>query len=213
MSSVYQLFFVAGIIKWTSCIQSILMESNSILLRNHPSSFFMDCLAQKPTGTALQSKLHHLPRDRWVTVIQQTPREEKTAHLHEETSGCLRRCVLREVGLGSHSLFHSSPIPSKPYSLCGCKTPWKKNEGLNDCPFSDQNPIFIFFYILLPQHQIKSKSLTRTVYLCWLLRSQTCDLLNSVPLAHNSEGISISPMPAKQNHQISGKMVSMGGYS
>ena len=36
------------------------------------------------------------------------------------------RSVNREVGLGSHSPSHSSPIPNKPYSFCGRKAPWKK---------------------------------------------------------------------------------------
>ena len=34
----------------------------------------------------------------------------------------------REVGLGSHFLSHSSPVPNKPYGLCGRKAPWKKKK-------------------------------------------------------------------------------------
>ena len=40
----------------------------------------------------------------------------------------LRSCVNREVGLGSHSLSHSSPVPNKPYGFCGRAAPWRKNE-------------------------------------------------------------------------------------
>ena len=36
----------------------------------------------------------------------------------------LRSCVNREVGLGSHSLSHSSPVPNKPYGFCERKTLW-----------------------------------------------------------------------------------------
>ena len=32
----------------------------------------------------------------------------------------LRGRVNKEVGLGSHSLSHSSPVPDKPYGFCGC---------------------------------------------------------------------------------------------
>ena len=32
-----------------------------------------------------------------------------------------RSCMNREVGLGSHSLSHSSPVPNKPCNFCGCK--------------------------------------------------------------------------------------------
>ena len=39
----------------------------------------------------------------------------------------LRSCVKVEVGLGSHSLFHSSSVPNKPYILCGLKAPRKKD--------------------------------------------------------------------------------------
>ena len=38
----------------------------------------------------------------------------------------LRSRVNREVGPGSHSLSHSSPVPNKPYGFCGRKAPWKK---------------------------------------------------------------------------------------
>ena len=31
----------------------------------------------------------------------------------------------RAVGLGSHSLSHTSPVPNKPYGFCGRKAPWK----------------------------------------------------------------------------------------
>ena len=36
----------------------------------------------------------------------------------------------REVGLGSHCLFHSFPVPNKPYGFCGrsYKTPRKKRK-------------------------------------------------------------------------------------
>ena len=46
----------------------------------------------------------------------------------------LRSCVNREVGLGSHSLPHSSPVPNEPYGSCGRKAPWKKkkwSEGIS----------------------------------------------------------------------------------
>ena len=35
----------------------------------------------------------------------------------------LKNYVNREVGLGSHTLSHSAPVPDKPYGLCGRKTP------------------------------------------------------------------------------------------
>ena len=38
----------------------------------------------------------------------------------------LRSCVNGELGLGSHSLSHSSPVPNKPYGFCGRKAPCKK---------------------------------------------------------------------------------------
>ena len=34
-----------------------------------------------------------------------------------------RSCVDRGVGLGSHSLSHSSPVPNKPYGFCGHRAP------------------------------------------------------------------------------------------
>ena len=45
----------------------------------------------------------------------------------------LRSCVNREVGLGSHSLSYSSPVPHKSYGFCGRKTPWKKKEEATPC--------------------------------------------------------------------------------
>ena len=44
----------------------------------------------------------------------------------------LRSCVKWEVGLASHSLFHSSPVPKKPYGFCGRKAPWKKKKVEED---------------------------------------------------------------------------------
>ena len=49
----------------------------------------------------------------------------------EFTHACSARggfssCVNREVGLGSHSLSHSSPAPNNPYGFCGRKAPPKK---------------------------------------------------------------------------------------
>ena len=38
----------------------------------------------------------------------------------------LRGCVNREVGLGSHSLSHSSPVPNKLYAFCSRKAPLQK---------------------------------------------------------------------------------------
>ena len=35
----------------------------------------------------------------------------------------LRSCVNSEVGLGSHFLSHSSPVPNKPHGFCGRKQP------------------------------------------------------------------------------------------
>ena len=32
-------------------------------------------------------------------------------------------CVNREVGLGCHSLSHSSPVPNKPHGFCRRKAP------------------------------------------------------------------------------------------
>ena len=40
-----------------------------------------------------------------------------------KTTTELRGCVNREVGLGSHSLSHSSPVPNKPCGFCGRKAP------------------------------------------------------------------------------------------
>ena len=37
-----------------------------------------------------------------------------------------RSRVNREVGMGSHSLSHSSPVPKKPYDFHGRKAPWEK---------------------------------------------------------------------------------------
>ena len=34
----------------------------------------------------------------------------------------------REVGVGSHSLSHSYPVPDKPYGFCGLKAPRTKKE-------------------------------------------------------------------------------------
>ena len=36
----------------------------------------------------------------------------------------------REMGLGSHSLSHSSPVPNEPYGFCGRKVTFE--EDLND---------------------------------------------------------------------------------
>ena len=36
----------------------------------------------------------------------------------------LRSCANGEVGLGSHSLSHSFPVPNKPYGFCERKTLW-----------------------------------------------------------------------------------------
>ena len=49
----------------------------------------------------------------------------------EFTHACSARggfssCVNREVGMGSHSLSHSSPAPNNPYGFCGRKAPPKK---------------------------------------------------------------------------------------
>ena len=44
----------------------------------------------------------------------------------------LRNRVNREVGLGSHSLSHSSPVLKKIYNRCGRKVPWKKKEACLD---------------------------------------------------------------------------------
>ena len=44
----------------------------------------------------------------------------------EPCASQLRSCVNRELGLGSHSLSHSSPVPNKPYSFCGRKAAWTK---------------------------------------------------------------------------------------
>ena len=41
-----------------------------------------------------------------------------------------RICVNREVGLGSHSLSHTSHVPNKPYGFCGRKAPSQAKMGL-----------------------------------------------------------------------------------
>ena len=46
----------------------------------------------------------------------------------------IKRCLKREVGLGSHSLSHSSSVPNKPYGFCGRKAPWKEKKLT--CSFS-----------------------------------------------------------------------------
>ena len=40
----------------------------------------------------------------------------------------LGSCVKREVGLGCHSLSHSSPVPNKPHGFCRRQAPWKKKK-------------------------------------------------------------------------------------
>ena len=39
----------------------------------------------------------------------------------------------REVGPGSHSLYHSSPVPNKPYGFCGRKAPRKEKGHIQRC--------------------------------------------------------------------------------
>ena len=71
-----------------------------------------------------------------ITYIYYCKLRERVAELKErvaELRSCvaelkervaeLGSCVNREVGLGSHSLSHSSPVPNKPYSFCGRKAP------------------------------------------------------------------------------------------
>ena len=51
--------------------------------------------------------------------------------MNEEVRSCCHSSefvVNREVGLVSHSLSHSSPIPNKLCSFCGRKAPWKKKQ-------------------------------------------------------------------------------------
>ena len=52
-----------------------------------------------------------------------------------QTRGCTRKrdqssgaVVNREVGVGSHSLSHSYPVPDKPCGFCGLKAPRTKKE-------------------------------------------------------------------------------------
>ena len=44
-------------------------------------------------------------------------------HHERKKKADLRGCVNRAVGLGSHSLSHSSPVPNKPYGFCGRRAP------------------------------------------------------------------------------------------
>ena len=61
----------------------------------------------------LRSKAHRFQQERICSSV-----------LYPE----LRSCVKREVGLGSHSLSHSSPVPNKLYGFCGRKAPWKRKK-------------------------------------------------------------------------------------
>ena len=47
----------------------------------------------------------------------------RTGTWNKERNLVFRSCVNREVGMGSHSLHHSSTVPDKPYSFCGRKAP------------------------------------------------------------------------------------------
>ena len=99
------------------------------------------------------------------------------------------------TGRWAWALLPCPTLPPSPISHTVCvavKHRERRTKASVIVHFQTRIHFLYFFYILLSQHQIKSKGLTRTIYLCWLLRSQTCDLLNSVPLAHNSEEISIS---------------------
>ena len=59
-----------------------------------------------------------------VDVKHRERRRRRTSKL-----GC---CVNREVGLGCHSLSHSSLVPNKPHGFCRRQAPWKKKKKTND---------------------------------------------------------------------------------
>ena len=60
-----------------------------------------------------------------------SPDDETKVTNDRELNTELWSCVNQEVGLGSHSLSHSSPVPNKPYGFCGRKHHKRKKKELN----------------------------------------------------------------------------------
>ena len=62
---------------------------------------------------------HSSPSLIGLTVYVDVKHHERRRGFHAELGSCLNR----EVGLGPHSLSHSSPVPNKPYGFCGRDAP------------------------------------------------------------------------------------------
>ena len=67
----------------------------------------------KPTAAAVleKSSKHVIPV--WISTLERV----------KENIPQLRSYVNWEVGLGSHSLSHSFPVPNNPYGFCGRQAP------------------------------------------------------------------------------------------
>ena len=80
-------------------------------------------LGVKHQVTATSDYLHYT-----IKVGLGNSHAELRSAMHKLAVPEFRSCVNWEVGLGSHSLSLSSPVPKKPYGFCGRKAPWKKKQ-------------------------------------------------------------------------------------
>ena len=106
--------------EFRSCVnREAVLGCHSLSHSSHSS-----LVLNKPSLVSVDAKHHERRRRRW--------RRRRTTEF--------RSCVNREVGLGSHSLSYSSPIPNKPYGFWGqwstiiiiiCKAPTLRLKALN----------------------------------------------------------------------------------